>query len=124
MQFPSFVRRSIPLLFVLAAAPACRPLVMTPEARQVAVAPDGTAVGGCKLRGEVFALAPFRTAEEPLNLLKIRARGIGADTLVITREELGQSAKKDWKAKAYRCVTADTIEASAGAPKSSGSTPP
>jgi hypothetical protein len=89
---------------------------MTPEARQVAIS-DAAAVDGCKLRGEVFALAPFRTDVEPVNQLKSRALGIGANTLVISREELGQSATKDWKAKAYRCETgkpAETLEASAG----------
>jgi hypothetical protein len=91
-------------------------MVMTPEARNVAIASDKSVVGACRLRGEVFALAPFRTAEEPVDQLKIRAQGIGADTLVITRDELGESAKKDWKAKAYRCGAAgapEAVEASA-----------
>jgi hypothetical protein len=103
------------MFFAVTALSACRPLVMTPEARQVAVAPDSTAVGGCKLRGEVFALAPFRTGEEPVNQLKVRAEGIGADTLLITREELGQTAKQDWKAKAYRCSSAKSAEVGASA---------
>jgi len=107
----------MPLVIVLAAvAFACRPLVMTPEARRVAIVPDAVSIGACKLRGEVFALAPFRTAEEPVNQLKIRAEGIGADTLVISREDVGQTASKDWKAKAYRCVAASKpaeIQASA-----------
>jgi len=105
------------LLLLAAAIPACRPLVMTPEARRVAIAANGTEVGACKLRGEVFALAPFRSEEEPVDQLKIRAHGIGANTLVIVREELGQSARKDWKAKAYRCqeaVAPEAIEAKAG----------
>ena len=94
-------------------------MVMTPEARLVVIAPDKGSVGGCRLRGEVFALAPFRTAEEPVEQLKIRAHGIGADTLVITRDELGESAKKDWKANAYQCgagSTPEAVEASAGGP--------
>ncbi len=118
MHSNEFVRRTTPLLLVLAAAiPACRPLVMTPAAQRVAIARDDAAVGGCKLRGEVFALAPFRTREEPVDQLKIRARGIGADTLVISREATGQTTLKDWKAKAYRCqesVTPAAVEASAG----------
>lgn len=88
---------------------------MTPGSRRVSIAVDAAAVGGCKLRGEVFALAPFRSAEEPVNQLKVRADAIGADTLVIVREELGVSAKKDWKAKAYKCGGApEAVEASAG----------
>jgi hypothetical protein len=113
----SGVRRSIPLLIVFAAlVSACRPLVMTPEASLVAIAPDAGSVGGCKLRGEVFALAPFQTADEPVDQLKIRAEGIGADTLLISRKEEGQTVSKDWKARAYRCVTGSRpaeIEASA-----------
>jgi hypothetical protein len=111
----------MPLVIVLAAVLcACRPLVMTPEARRVAVASDAAAVGACKLRGEVFALAPFRTADEPVNQLKVRANGIGADTLVISREDAGQTGSRDWKAKAYRCVApkpAPVVEASAGGGK-------
>ncbi len=112
----------MPLLIVIAAVvSACRPLVMTPEARLVAIAPDTGSVGGCKLRGEVFALAPFRAGEEPVDQLKIRAEGIGADTLVIAHADLGQTVSKDWKAKAYRCVApskpAEVIEASVGGRK-------
>ncbi|HET9796213.1 MAG TPA: hypothetical protein VFS34_17330 [Thermoanaerobaculia bacterium] len=112
------MRRTTPLLIVLAAAvSACRPLVMTPEARTVAVASDMTAVGSCKLRGEVFALAPFRSEAEPMNQLKIRARGIGADTLVVSHDDVGQTAGKDWKAKAFRCESikpAEVVEARVG----------
>ena len=109
------MRRVGLLLLVLSAAAACRPLVMTPEARRISVAPDLSSVGGCKLRGEVFALAPFRTAAEPVNQLKIRAHGIGADTLVIVHDDGAQTAK-DWKAKAFRCGNA-AVEA---APVSAG----
>lgn len=87
----------------------------------MAVASEAGDVGACKLRGEVFALAPFRSSEEPLDQLKIRAEGIGADTLVISRPET--SVKKDWKAKAYRCRDSEAeperTEASAAAPPSS-----
>jgi len=108
------------LLLAAAGAMACRPLVMTPEARQVSVISDTGAVGGCRLRGEVYALAPFRTEEEPLEQLKIRADGIGADTLVIAPPET--TAKKDWKARAYRCrnseASPERTEASAAPPPS------
>jgi hypothetical protein len=110
-------KAALPFLFAAAAALAsCRPMVMTPKAQRVAIAPDTSAVGGCKLRGEVFALAPFRTSEEPVEQLKMRANGIGADTLVIVRDDGAQTAK-DWKAKAYRCRGAGEPaeeEASAG----------
>ena len=85
-----------------AALAGCRSMEMTPKAQRVAIASDTAAVGGCKLRGEVFALAPFRTSEEPVDQLKIRADGIGADTVVIVHDDGAQTAK-DWKAKAYRC---------------------
>jgi hypothetical protein len=116
------VVRKAALSFLFAAAAAlfaCHPLVMTPKARRVAIASDTAAVGGCKLRGEVFALAPFRTSEEPVEQLKIRANGIGADTLVIVHDDGAQTAK-DWKAKAYRCrgaAAAVEEDASAGGRK-------
>ncbi len=114
LQWPISVRRIGLVLLLLGAAAACRTLEMTPKARRVSIATDATAVGACKLRGEVFALAPFRTTEEPVNQLNVRANGIGADTLVIVRDELGESAKKDWKAKAYRCNAAVPAETIAG----------
>jgi hypothetical protein len=74
---------------------------MTPEARTVAVAREASEVEPCKLKGEVFALAPFRDAAEPLDQLKIRAHGIGADTVLVSEKKSAQT--DDWQAKAYRC---------------------
>ncbi len=84
---------------------------MTPEARRVDVAQDAGDVEFCKLRGEVFALAPFRSGVEPVNQLKIRAHGIGADTVLIATNRTEQ--RKDWQAKAYRCRDKVTVEARA-----------
>jgi hypothetical protein len=82
---------------------ACRPLVMTPAARKVAVASAATEVAECKPRGKVFALAPFRDGEEPLDQLKIRAEVIGADTLLVARARDKSGQTGDWQARAYRC---------------------
>ena len=114
-------KAALPFVFAaVAALAACHPMVMTPKAQRVAIASDTSAVGGCKLRGEVFALAPFRTSEEPVEQLKMRANGIGADTLLIVHDDGAQTAK-DWKAKAYRCRDAEAApaeeEASAGGRK-------
>ena len=98
-------RRRRILIAVFSAVPiaACRPLVMTPEARSVAVAREASEVGPCKLKGEVFALAPFRDVAEPLDQLKMRAHGIGADTVLVSEKEKKSAQTDDWQAKAYRC---------------------
>ena len=70
---------------------ACRPLVMTPAASKVAVATAATEVEECKPRGKVFALAPFRDGQEPLDQLKMRADVIGADTLLVRLAGAGVS---------------------------------
>ena len=82
---------------------ACRPLVMTPAARKVAVASAPAEVVECKPRGKVFALAPFRDGQEPLDQLKIRAEVIGADTLLVARARDKSAQTGDWQARAYRC---------------------
>jgi hypothetical protein len=82
---------------------ACRPLVMTPAASKVAVASAATQVEECKPRGKVFALAPFRQGEEPLDQLKIRADVIGADTLLVAGARDKSAQTGDWQALAYRC---------------------
>ena len=89
---------------------ACRPLVMTPAARRVAVAKSSADVGECRPRGVVFALAPFEDGQEPLDQLKIRAEVIGADTLVIARESDKSAQTGDWQARAYRCGEKDKAE--------------
>jgi len=100
----------VPALALLAGG--CRSLEMTPRAEQVAVAGGKDEVELCKMRGEVFALAPFRSPDEPIDQLKIRADVIGADTLVILDNRTEQ--RKDWHAKAYRCRgRATTYEAMA-----------
>jgi hypothetical protein len=88
------------LLFVLVSAAGCVGLAMTPAAQRVATQ-TASAVKSCKPRGVVFALAPFSSVEEPLDQLKIRADGIGADTVVLLNE--ARTPTKDWSAKAYRC---------------------
>ena len=82
---------------------ACRPLVMTPAASKVAVANEANEVEECKPRGQVFALAPFRDGQEPLDQLKIRADVIGADTLLVAGARDKSAQTGDWQARAYRC---------------------
>ena len=82
---------------------ACRPLVMTPAARRVAVANASAEVEECKPRGKVFALAPFRDGQEPLDQLKMRADVIGADTLLVSKARDKSAQTDDWQARAYRC---------------------
>jgi len=78
----------------------------------VAVARQASEVEPCTLRGEVFALAPFRDAVGPLDQLKIRAHGIGADTVLISEKKSSQTG--DWQAKAYRCREKGTAVAPPG----------
>jgi hypothetical protein len=82
---------------------ACRPLVMTPAARRVAVASDPAEVETCRPRGRVFALAPFPKGQEPLDQLKIRADVIGADTVLVASKGDQSAQTEDWQARAYRC---------------------
>jgi hypothetical protein len=89
------------LLVFLISATGCAGLVMTSKAQQVVVTQTASAIKSCKQRGVVFALAPFSSLEQPLDQLKIRADGIGADTVVLLDEARTQT--KDWSAKAYRC---------------------
>ena len=87
----------------LLSAPGCTSMTMTPTAQQV-VTQTGAATQSCQPRGVVFALAPFSSAEQPIDQLKIRADWIGADTIVLLNRE--GSITKDWSAKAYRCGNA------------------
>jgi hypothetical protein len=82
---------------------ACRPLVMTPAARRVAVASGPEEVETCRPRGTVFALAPFPKGQGPLDQLKIRADVIGADTVLLASKGERSAQTEDWHAQAYRC---------------------
>ena len=95
--------RAIALLVGLSAS-GCAPLAMTREAQGVVMAERASNVESCKPRGTVFALAPFSSIEEPLEQLKIRANGIGANTIVLINES--KTRTKDWSGRAYRCGTA------------------
>jgi len=88
------------VLIPLVGTPGCTSIVMTPEAQRV-VTQVGTDTSSCKPRGVVFALAPFSSADQPLDQLKIRASQIGADTIVLLNPAGAET--KDRSARAYRC---------------------
>lgn len=88
-------------------AVACRPLVMTPAARKVAVARSSSEVEECKPRGKVFALAPFPEGQDPVDQLRIRAEVIGADTVLIGQKRDQSAQTGDWQARAYRCAQSE-----------------